>query len=975
MRIFSFILFVLFLFSDFLSVANKKGEVFFSHSAQQKIAILYDANDESTIKIAVYALAADIELITGVKPNIETSLDSVTGNAIIVGSIDKSKFIRDIGKRSKINCSLLKSKWENFHIKPVDKPFENINHAIVVAGSDKRGAAYGVFYLSESIGISPWNWWADVHPKVSDKIYFQRIDYESKTPTVKYRGIFLNDECWGLNPWASRTFETEEGNIGPKTYARIFELLLRLKGNFIWPAMHPCTNAFYKNPENPKTANRYGIVVGTSHAEPMLRNNVDEWDKKSMGDFNFFTNHENVLRYWDQRVFESQHYESIYTLGMRGIHDSGMEGAENMEQQLDALSEIIKQQRMLIEKHINANVDSVPQAFTAYKEVLDIYDAGLVLPDDITVVWPDDNYGYIHRFSDAQSQDGNGGSGVYYHLSYWGRPHDYLWLSSTHPALIWSEMAKASYFGSNKIWVANVGDIKPLEYNISLFLDMAWDNTNFKQAKSVREHFDSWFQKIFGSETGAEIARLTWEYYDLNFQRRPEFMGWSQTEPTRKTHYSEFNHFEAGDEAMQRIERFNQIASQAISLKYGIPILLHDAYFQLVEYPLVCASLINKKFLYIEKAYRYALQGRASANDFAQMSIAAYDSISLYTNYYNNQLSNAKWKHMMNMSPRSLPVFDKPLLPQWNLPDSATWAIACEGDEEIRRVDEIKGPLNLPTFNNLTRQSYFVDLFLRSNENVEWVAEPTHDWIKVSCNKGLLEGHFGKKQTRVWISIDWEKVPQGQRFNGLVRFRGASQTRTVQINAVRQKINLAENEHLFIDDNRYISIFAENFNRISNNGGYEWQLLEGLGYTGNSVWVNPLNIKEKKYDPELENPSVLEYDFFLQRSGTVTIKVYGIPVHPVNKKFGVKFALSINNEKPQLIDFETHGRSETWKINVLSNTAEGAVQYQIKNAGLQTLKLFAIDPGVIIDRITIDAGGLIKSYSALTETKIEYVNN
>jgi hypothetical protein len=327
----------------------------------------------------------------------------------------------------------------------------------------------------------------------------------------------LNDECWGLNPWASKTFEPEEGNIGPKTYARIFELLLRLRANFIWPAMHPCTNAFYKNPENPKTANDYGIVVGTSHAEPMMRNNVDEWDGKKMGNFNFFNNRETVLNYWETRVDESRNYESIYTLGMRGIHDSGMVGVKNIQENVDALEAIIGEQRNLLEKYVDPNAANVPQAFTAYKEVLDIYYAGLKLPEDITLVWPDDNYGYIQRFSDKEKQKRQGGSGIYYHLSYWGRPHDYLWLSSTHPMLVWEEMIKASYFNSNEIWVVNVGDIKPLEYNISLFLDMAWNTTAYATPTGVREHFNKWHQDIFGLENGLEIAGFMWDYYDLHF--------------------------------------------------------------------------------------------------------------------------------------------------------------------------------------------------------------------------------------------------------------------------------------------------------------------------------------------------------------------------------------------------------------------------------------------------------------------------
>jgi hypothetical protein len=445
-------------------------------------------------------------------------------------------------------------------------------------------------------------------------------------------------------------------------------------------------------------------------------------------------------------------------------------------------------------------------------------------------------------------------------------------------------------------------------------------------------------------------------------------MGWSQTEPTRKTHFTEYMHFEAGDEAAKRIDRFNKLSQQAKAMKANIPAHLSDAYFQLIEYPAVCAGLMNKKFLHMEKAYYYARQERASANDFAQMSKAAFDSIKLYTDYFNTTLANGKWGNMMYMRPRSLPVFDMPLVPQWEIPETNNWAIATEGDEEIRRASEVKGPLNLPTFNNLTRRSYFVDLFLFGNGTVDWVAEPTHDWIKVSSSSGTLSGGFGQKQSRVWISIDWDKTPESTRFNGLVRFKGADRTRTVQIYASRQNFDTS-NGHLFVDDNGYISIFAENFNNVNNTESFGWSIIDGLGYTGKSVWVNPL--EDKAYDPELKNPSALEYQFVARRRGKIAVTVHCIPVHPINEHYGLKFGIATNNEKPQILDHQTFGRSEEWKVNVLRNSAIVQSEHQIESDGKQTLKLFALDPGVIIDRITINSGGLVKSYSTLDETRVE----
>ena len=293
-------------------------------------------------------------------------------------------------------------------------------------------------------------------------------------PSVKYRGIFLNDEDWGLQPWAAKTFAPEEGGIGPKVYAKVFELLLRLKANTLWPAMHACTRPFNSFPEDARLADDYGIVMGSSHAEPMLRDNVGEWTAPP-GDYNYVTNRAGVLRYWEERVAANGRCENIYTLGMRGIHDSPMVGPDTDAARIRTLEQIFADQRALLAKYVNPDVTQVPQAFTPYKEVLPLYREGLQVPDDVTIVWPDDNFGYIRQFPTPAEQKRAGGFGVYYHISYLGSPLAYLWLCTTPPALIWEEMSKAYDHGADRIWIVNVGDLKPGEIDTEFFLQMAWD--------------------------------------------------------------------------------------------------------------------------------------------------------------------------------------------------------------------------------------------------------------------------------------------------------------------------------------------------------------------------------------------------------------------------------------------------------------------------------------------------------------------
>jgi hypothetical protein len=399
-------------------------------SKTTKTCIVYDSRGSALDSISAYLLQQDIKKVSGYVAPVYNNLAKASGNCIVIGNVN-SALIKSLIPEQDAVYSSLRDKWECYGYRLHKKPTEHIKQALIIAGSDTRGTAYGVFSLSEQIGVNPWYWWADVTPAKKSIISLNIAETVSAPPSVKYRGVFINDEDWGLQPWAAKTFEPETGDIGPKTYAKVFELLLRIKANLIWPAMHPSTKAFYSYAGNKKVAADYGIVVGSSHAEPMLRNNVGEWNEKTMGHFNYITNKQQVYNYWESRVQESSTNQAIYTMGMRGVHDSGMEGVKGPKEAVPLLEQIIADQRGLFQKYINSDVTKVPQVFTAYKEVLDVYDNGLKVPGDITLVWPDDNYGYIQRLSNSGERARKGGAGVYYHASYWGRPHDYLWLSTT----------------------------------------------------------------------------------------------------------------------------------------------------------------------------------------------------------------------------------------------------------------------------------------------------------------------------------------------------------------------------------------------------------------------------------------------------------------------------------------------------------------------------------------------------------------
>lgn len=500
----------------------------------QTATFIIDGNDGEVVTTAAEAVGGDIRLITGHTPAVSNSLERVK-YPIIAGTLGKSALIDRLAENGKIDVADIEGKWETYGLTVVDKPFKGVRRALVAYGSTPRATAYALFELSRLMGVSPYVWWADVLPEKRDALYATQGVTVVGEPSVKFRGIFINDEDWGLNPWASRNLDTKYNNIGPNTYARVMELLLRLRANVLWPAMHHCSQAFWDNKDNLPVAKKYDIALGSSHCEQMLRDNEWEWrryDDKT-GDnenWNYVNNKEKVQRYWEERVAESKGYPAMYTLGMRGVHDSGIKGYRSTKERVRGLTEIIDFQRSLLKKHIG-DPETVPQIFIPYKEVLDAYNAGLKVPDDVILTWVDDNHGYIRQLPTAEEQKRSGGHGIYYHLSYWGKPADYLWLSSTSPSLISYELVKGYENGIRDLWIINIGDIKPAEAELEFCMNLAWDIDAW-QPEKAHEYTRHWMMKTFGEEFADELADIKREYYELAAAGKPEHISaWITTMP------------------------------------------------------------------------------------------------------------------------------------------------------------------------------------------------------------------------------------------------------------------------------------------------------------------------------------------------------------------------------------------------------------------------------------------------------------
>ena len=680
-------------------------------SPRQTAAILYDASDAAVVKRAAELFAADVEAVTGRRPQV-TSATGETGPAVIVGTVGGSALIRRLSEAGKIDTAPLEGAWERYLIQTVANPLPGIRKALVIAGSDRRGAAYGLFTLSELIGVSPWYWWADVPVKKHAALHVDAPPTYSQTPSVRYRGIFLNDEDWGLTPWASQTFEPERGNIGPRTYAKVCELLLRLKANYLAPAMHPVSTSFNQIPENKLVADTFAIVMGSTHCEPLLLNTASEWDTQTMGPWNYDKNKEGINRVLTQRVRENSPYENVYTLALRGLHDGAMSTTLPMHEKVRMLQQALLDQRQILAENIDRPVETVPQAFTPYKEVLEIYSNGLELPDDVTIVWPDDNYGYMKRLSGVREQRRTGRSGVYYHVSYLGVPHSYLWFSTTPPSLMYEELRKAYDTTADRLWLLNCGDLKGSEMQVSLFLDMAWDIGRFT-ADNVVTYPARWLAGIFGEAYYDRLEAMTREHLRLAFPRKPEYMGWGY-------HWNRFDHnceqltdtdfsFTNYDEAPRRLEAYRKLGARAEALLHEIGDEARPAFYQLVYYPLRGAELMNRMTLGGQRNRWYARQGRAATNAVRDEVQRCYDSLQVITRGYNSLLGG-KWNHMMSMRQNYDGVsayFNLPHLATHDAAGAPRLALQVAGED----VTGARAFHALPAFDNYLRRTYPVEIY------------------------------------------------------------------------------------------------------------------------------------------------------------------------------------------------------------------------------------------------------------------------
>lgn len=947
---------------SFISFEKGNGK-FTITEAGKSAPLMLSSNDWPGVIRAFKDLQSDIGKTGSVVPELYT--DKVPGGKeiIIAGTIGKSNIIDKLIKEKKIDVTQIAGKWETFLIQTVNSPVAGVGKALVIAGSDKRGTIYGIYEISKQIGISPWYWWADVPVQKKFAIYANKGKYIQGQPSVKYRGIFLNDEAPDLTNWIREKYgyvalsenppiPNGVADYGHEFYTRLFELMLRLKANYLWPAMW--NNAFNEDdPENPKLADEYGIVMGNSHQEPMLRAQK-EWDRryiKTLGTWNYSKNPDILEAFWREGIRRNKNYESIVTIGLRGANDTEM-APGGPQANMAMLEKIVDVQRKILTDEINPDIKKIPQLWCLYKEVQDYYNEGMRVPEDITLLWAEDNWGNIRRLPTAGERKRSGGAGIYYHFDYHGGPRSYQWINTSPIPKIWDQMSLAHQYGADRIWIVNVGHFKGYELPIEYFLDLAWD-TEKETNDNIDKYTKLWVTRQFGEKYSGEVAEILSGYTRFNGRRKPELLSPST--------YSLVNY----NEAEKVVEDYNALASKAEEIYSKLPLEMHDAFYQLVLFPVKAGALVNELYLTAGKNGLYAVQGRASTNEMANRTRLLFRNDTSLMGYYNRTFAGGKWNHFMDQAHLGyLNWADPPVnslrainLKEIEIPDKPAMGVAIEGSTNVW-PGEKSDPV-LPEFDIFSKKSHYIDIFNKGKGQLNFETSADDKWIIINKTKGS----FGFDD-RLWVSVDWNKIPKGKSTSS-VKISGTGFQVAVSVKAVNPIEITPEALKGFVEGEGYVSIEAEHFTKITNNGTRSWIRIQNYGHTLSAMRATA-EVDAPPSDPAKNSPC-LEYQMFLFSTGTFDITAVFSPTLNFMAGRGLKYAVSFDDENPVVIDlvpndYNARNGNRDWEKVVSDNARMSSSKHIINKPGYHTLKIYMVDPGVVLQKIMVNTGGLKPSY-------------
>jgi hypothetical protein len=898
----------------------------------QAAKLFVDASDYPGVVRAAGDLQADIARVSATRPALNTNGKPAGADVVIIGTVGKSALIDQLVAEGKLDVSAIKGKWEGWQVQTLRKPLPGVERALVIAGSDKRGTIYGIYEMSEQIGVSPWNWWADVPAAKHANVYASAEAAVSDAPVVQYRGIFLNDEAPALTGWVKQNY----GDFNHKFYSKVFELILRLRGNYLWPAMWG--EAFYDDDKlNGKTADDYGVVIGTSHHEPMMRAH-DEWRRYGGGQhWDYNRSGDKLREFWTQGLRVTQGQEKLITLGMRGDGDEPMSRDANVS----LLENIVSDQRSIIAREINPDVTKVPQLWALYKEVQDYYEKGMRVPDDVMLLWCDDNWGNIRRLPTQEERKRAGGAGVYYHFDYVGGPRSYKWINVTPLPKVWEQMHLAWQYQANRMWIVNVGDLKPMEVPIEFFLTYAWNPAAWP-AERLPDYLKLWATREFGPEYADDIADIVAKYAKYNGRRKPE-----QLEPNT---YSLVNY----NEATRIVDEYKTIAARAEKISAALPAAKRDAFYQLVLYPVKASAVVNELYVTAGMNRLYGLQGRAATNDLAARTRALFAQDADLVRKYHEDISGGKWNHMMSQTHLGYTYWNQPprnVMPpvtEMQVPKAADMGVAVEGSEQVW-----PGPggdaLALPALDVFEQRARFIDIFNRGQQPFDYKVTASEPWITLDKPSGKVA-----REQRVAVNVRWEEVPDGVRTATLV-INGAGVKTTVKV-PVRKPEGAAAMTG-FIETGGVVAMEAEHYTRAVAAGQRTWLKVPDHGRTLSGMTVLPVDA------PADAAPAMrLEYDMQLFAAGTFELQATLAPTQKFQPGQGLRYAVSFDDEAPQIVNVHADTSEKAWEKTVSDGATVLVSRHQIAQPGKHTLKFWALDSGLVLQKLVVNTGGQKPSY-------------
>lgn len=908
----------------------------FTLSAAGKSAPLcVSSRDYPGVVRALKDLQRDIGRVSDAQPSLSMDTIPASSECVIVGTLGRSPLIDRLVQEKKLNVEDVAGRWETFILQVVEKPLPHVDRALIIAGSDKRGTIFGLYDLSAQIGVSPWHWWADVPIRHQPSLYIRPGRHTQGEPAVKYRGIFINDEAPALSGWAGEKF----GGFNHQFYEKVFELILRLKGNYLWPAMWG--RAFYVDDSvNPQLADEYGVVIGTSHHEPMMRAH-DEWRRFGKGPWNYEANDSVLREFWTQGVKRMGSNESIVTVGMRGDGDEPMSEKANIA----LLERIVKDQRRILGEVTGKDVTSIPQLWALYKEVQEYYDKGMTVPDDVTLLLCDDNWGNIRKLPKLEDKPRSGGYGIYYHFDYVGGPRNYKWLNTNQVARVWEQMHLAYSYGVNRIWIVNVGDIKPMEFPIAFFLDYAWNPGRWPAAR-VGEYAGLWAEQQFGPKYSKDIAHILTSYTKFNSRRKPELLS--------PDTYSLVDY----REAETVVDDYYKLAQKAQRIDDSLPTEYKDAFYQLVLHPVLACSNLNDLYVTVGKNRLYASQGRASTNALAQKARELFSRDSAITHRYNRVMANGKWNHMMDQTHIGYTYWQQPennSMPEVkkiDIPAAAEMGIAIEGS--VNWWPREKSEALLPGFDSYDRQSRYVEVFNRGRAPFKFAVKAGKSWVNVNPKKGTIID-----EQRLWVSVDWKKAPIGEQ-RVPITVSGPNETRVIVYALIHNPASPKRDQvNGFVESNGYVSIEAEHYSRAIGASAITWQRIPDLGRTLSAMSPFPVTVPTQ---PARGNSPRLEYRMILFDTGEVKVRAYLSPTLNFHSNQGLRYAISFDDGQPQVVNTHAQGSNPVWEQWVSANVNVAASLCSINRPGEHVLKFWMVDPGVVLQKLVVEIGDVKRSY-------------